>query len=59
VVWQTGSQQRSDVHFRMACELVRNGRIGKLKRIRVGLASDNRDNNGHAAQTAPRPCRRA
>lgn len=55
VVWQTGSQQRSDVHFRLACELVRNGRIGKLKRIRVGLASDNRDNNGHAAQTAPAP----
>lgn len=55
VVWQTGSQQRSDVHFRMACELVRNGRVGKLKQIRVGLASDNRDNNGHAAQTAPAP----
>jgi predicted dehydrogenase len=55
VVWQTGSQQRSDIHFRMACEYVRNGRIGKLKQIRVGLASDNRDNNGHAAQTEPAP----
>ncbi len=55
VVWQTGSQQRSDIHFRMACEYVRNGRIGKLKQIRVGLASDNRDNNGCAAQTAPTP----
>lgn len=55
VVWQTGSQQRSDIHFRMACEYVRNGRIGKLKQIRVGLASDNRDNNGHAAETAPAP----
>lgn len=53
VVWQTGSQQRSDVHFRMACEYIRNGRIGKLKQIRVGLASDNRDNNGCAAQTEP------
>jgi predicted dehydrogenase len=55
VVWQTGSQQRSDVHFRTACEMVRNGRIGPLKLIRVGLASDNRDNNGHASQTAPAP----
>jgi predicted dehydrogenase len=55
VTWQTGSQQRSDIHFRMACEYVRNGRIGRLKQIRVGLASDNRDNNGHAAETTPCP----
>ncbi len=55
VVWQTGSQQRSDVAFRTACEFVRNGRIGKLKLVRVGLASDNRDNNGNAARTAPEP----
>ncbi len=55
VIWQTGSQQRSDVHFRMAAEFIRNGRLGKLQQIRVGLASDNRDNNGHAAQTAPVP----
>jgi predicted dehydrogenase len=55
VIWQTGSQQRSDVHFRMAAEFIRNGRLGQLKAIRVGLASDNRDNNGHASQTAPTP----
>jgi predicted dehydrogenase len=55
VIWQTGSQQRSDIHFRMAAEFIRNGRLGKLKQIRVGLASDNRDNNGHASQTAPTP----
>ena len=32
-VLQTGSQQRSDRLFRLACELVRNGRIGHVRRI--------------------------
>lgn len=32
-VFQTGSQQRSDRRFRQACEIVRNGVIGKLTRI--------------------------
>ncbi|MGA2557999.1 MAG: Gfo/Idh/MocA family oxidoreductase [Verrucomicrobiota bacterium] len=35
VVLQTGTQQRSDRNFRLACELVRNERIGKLKTVRV------------------------
>ncbi|HXA80248.1 MAG TPA: Gfo/Idh/MocA family oxidoreductase [Opitutaceae bacterium] len=35
VVFQTGTQQRSDQKFRLACELVRNGRIGKLKQVNV------------------------
>lgn len=37
VVFQTGSQQRSDERFRHACELVRNRRIGALRTVRVGL----------------------
>jgi predicted dehydrogenase len=36
-IWQTGSWQRSQRHFRYACELVRNGRLGKVVRIEVGL----------------------
>ena len=37
ITWQTGSQQRSSIHFRTACEYVRNGRLGKLQGITVGL----------------------
>lgn len=37
VVLQTGTQQRSSQRFRMACDLVRNGRIGKLKEVTVWL----------------------
>jgi myo-inositol 2-dehydrogenase/D-chiro-inositol 1-dehydrogenase len=36
-LWQTGSWQRSTDHFRFACELVRNERIGRLKRVEVGI----------------------
>jgi len=36
-ILQVGSQQRSDRNFRLACELVRNGRVGKLQHIIVGL----------------------
>jgi predicted dehydrogenase len=41
VVWQTGSWQRSERNFRFACELVRNGRIGKVHTVRVGLPQGN------------------
>ena len=37
IIFQTGSQQRSDTEFRHACELVRNGHIGKIQRIEVGV----------------------
>jgi predicted dehydrogenase len=39
-IFQVGSQQRSDKEFRTACELVRNGRVGKLQRVLVGFGTD-------------------
>ncbi len=38
-VFQVGSQQRSDARFRRAVELVRNGHIGKVREVEVGLPS--------------------
>lgn len=39
-ILQIGSQQRSWVQFRYAAELVRNGRIGDLKHVEIGLPGD-------------------
>ena len=55
VVWQTGSQQRSDRNFRRACELVRNGRIGKLHTVRCGLPGGIPDYGKTANQTETVP----
>jgi len=41
-ILQTGSQQRSSDNFRFACELVRNGRIGEVHTVRVGIPGNNR-----------------
>jgi predicted dehydrogenase len=42
-VLQTGTQQRSDARFRLACELVRNQRIGQLKEVTVWLPAGLRE----------------
>jgi len=52
-VFQTGSQQRSDRRFHLACELVRAGRIGKLERIEVGLPKTGQSQAPVPDATAP------
>jgi len=42
-IWQTGSWQRSEKNFHYASEIVRNGLIGKVTRIEVGLPSGHTD----------------
>jgi predicted dehydrogenase len=54
-IWQTGSWQRSVAQFRFACELVRNGRIGKVRRVEVGLPGGHTDFDGKGHLVAPVP----
>ena len=42
-IWQTGSWQRSQAPFRKAAEIVRNGLIGKITRVEVGLPDGHYD----------------
>lgn len=55
VVFQTGSQQRSEGRFRHACELVRNGRIGGLRRVRVGMPEGRTDYGRTGDHKKPEP----
>jgi len=43
LIWQTGSWQRSEKNFHYGAEVVRNGLIGKLKRVEVGLPAGHHD----------------
>jgi hypothetical protein len=51
VIWQTGSWQRSVASFHKAAEIVRNGLIGKVTHVEVGLPSGHTDFAGTAQFT--------
>ncbi len=42
-IWQTGSWQRSVRNFYKACQIVRNGLIGKVTQVEVGLPAGHAD----------------
>jgi predicted dehydrogenase len=52
VIFQFGTQQRSSREFRKACELVLNGKIGRLKQINVWCSASR---PGGSTRPAPAP----
>lgn len=55
-VFQCGSQRRSDGRCRHACELVRNGRIGRVHTVHVGLPGGHSNpRNGRSPEVMPVP----
>ena len=53
IVFQTGTQQRSDRRFRLACELIRNQRIGKLQTVEVFVPAGLREGPFATDQIVP------
>jgi hypothetical protein len=54
-IWQTGSWQRSVENFHKACEIVRNGLIGKVAQVEVGLPAGHTDFAGTGNKRAVTP----
>ena len=54
-IFQTGAQRRSSSKSRFACELVRNGRIGKLQRAIVSLPAGYMINGSYEGIQRPMP----
>jgi predicted dehydrogenase len=53
IIWQTGSWQRSQENFRRGAELAINGRVGKIKKIEVGLPDGGRGIGTPPVQDVP------
>jgi predicted dehydrogenase len=52
-VFQVGSQQRSDGRFRLASELVRNGRLGKIRTVETRIGENPQSPSIPGCQPAP------
>lgn len=50
IIWQTGSWQRSQSNFHKGAEVVRNGLIGEVTHVEVGLPSGHNDFAGTAPE---------
>ena len=55
VIFQTGTQRRSSQTYRFICELIRNGRIGRLKRAVAAIGSNNKEAPAGNWQPMPVP----
>jgi predicted dehydrogenase len=54
-IFQTGTMRRSSEQYRHICELVRNGRIGKLQRVISTIGPNNKEAPPHDWQPMPVP----
>jgi predicted dehydrogenase len=54
-VFQTGTMRRSDKQYRFICELVRNGRIGRLRRVTSTIGPNNKEAPLHDWKPMPVP----
>ena len=52
-IFQTGNMQRSDARYRLACEVVRNGRLGKVHTVEARIG-DNPVGGPFAPTEAPK-----
>ena len=52
-IFQTGNMQRSDARYRLACEIVRNGRLGKIHTVEARIG-ENPAGGPFAASANPR-----
>jgi len=55
VIFQTGSQQRSEANFRQISELIRNGKLGKVHKVTCGASSGLADFGRNRNQTGTLP----
>jgi len=55
VIFQTGTQRRSSQQYRFICELIRNGRIGQLKKVVATIGANNKEAPAKDWQPMPVP----
>lgn len=53
IVWQTGSQQRSEDQFLQACDIIRSGKLGKIDHVTVGLPNGGNSKGQPTEQSVP------